>query len=101
MSVPTPNIMPKKSVNAAALAAATSAPDTATTVRQGTNNAAYKYRGLQMMGPVFYAVSGRDNRSGGMGVLEWCVDALDAEERLEIMSEYTQFTDLVIFESED
>lgn len=55
----------------------------------------YKYRGLpcnvRPHHEMFY-VAGRDGIAGG--ILEWCVDQHDAEDRLRIMRSFPQFTNL-------
>lgn len=55
----------------------------------------YKYRGLpcnvRPHHEMFY-VAGRDGNAGG--ILEWCVDQHDAEDRLRIMRGFPQFMNL-------
>lgn len=56
----------------------------------------YKYRNLPMTASKEqWCVEGVDTY-GGAGVLEWCYDQLDAMERIEIMSKYSQFESLRI-----
>ncbi len=56
----------------------------------------YRYRNLPCsISKNPWYVQGRD-MFGGVGVLEWCRDELDAKERLSIMSIFPQFTELSI-----
>lgn len=56
----------------------------------------YRYRNLPCsVSKEPWYVQGRDV-FGGVGVLEWCRDELDAKERLSVMSIFPQFTELSI-----
>lgn len=65
--------------------------------RQLQGKIQYKYRGLpcnvRPHHEVYY-IGGRDGNGGG--VLEWCTDLQDAEERLRIMRNFPQFKNLRI-----
>lgn len=54
----------------------------------------YTYRGLSCVGAT-HAVAGHDTL-GGSGILEWCTDAEDAEDRIADMRRYKQFKNLNI-----
>lgn len=58
-------------------------------------NKRYKYRNLPCTAGEWY-VSGEDDYTFSGGVLEWCYDQKDAEERMIIMGQYSQFTNLKV-----
>ena len=55
----------------------------------------YKYRSLPCTAGE-WSVCGFDSLRNGGGVLEWCFDQKDAEERIQMMKAYPQFQDLSI-----
>lgn len=55
----------------------------------------YEYRSLPCTAGD-WSVCGFDSLLNGGGVLEWCFDQKDAEERIKIMRAYPQFQDLSI-----
>ena len=53
----------------------------------------YRYRGLPCSiepDDKLWMVSGRDQLNGGGGVLEWCFDQTDAEERMALMARFPE-----------
>lgn len=56
-------------------------------------NTSYEYRNLPCTAGV-WAVVGHDRIRDAVGVLEWCYDQSEAEERLAIMARYPQFSNL-------
>lgn len=56
----------------------------------------YQYRNLPCTVGKWY-VAGIDNQNG-KGILEWCYNQSDAENRMIIMQKYPQFSDLMIGE---
>ena len=59
----------------------------------------YKYRSLPCTAGEWsaeWSVCGFDSLRNGGGVLEWCFDQKDAEERIQMMKAYPQFQDLSI-----
>lgn len=55
----------------------------------------YVYRGLPVScSPTVWEIGGLDTADGGGGVLEWCYDQTDAEQRLAMMSQFPRFEHL-------
>lgn len=55
----------------------------------------YKYRNLPCTDLV-WCIFGHDNLRKMSGVLEWCYDRSDAENRLAQMKQFSQFEDLTV-----
>lgn len=55
----------------------------------------YVYRGLPCScSETLWEIGGSDKADGGGGVLEWCVDPDDAQQRLAMMSQFPRFENL-------